>query len=273
VQACPWADRDALLAALQSGDWATATRLGATSAATALAGWTDEPRVEALGVIQRGSAASPAGAVGRGYTRFGGQFLLLPLLAELPLAEATSGWPGLAGTGPDAVLGALALVGVLGTELVLDEPWFRLATGIPECTGAGLAQWTGDVGADRLATVGGTFGEVLERRAAGAEVDREDPDLLVPGLVEPAVTAVRTATSALLRELSYRLPGMATASVAHLRRNVLRLDAHVTVEAERVVVELGHPPLNLLLSLTGMNRRSFTLAATGDLPWIVTTRR
>jgi len=65
---------------------------------------------------------------------------------------------------------------------------------------------------------------------------------------------------------------MATASAAHLRRNVLDLDADVRPETDRIVVALGRPPLNLLLSLTGMNRRSFLLPATGARPWLLTQR-
>jgi hypothetical protein len=273
LQACPWADRDALLAALQSGDWATATRLGATTAVTALARWLAGTRAEALHEIGQASATSRASTSGRGYTRFGGQFLLLPLLAELPLAEATSGWPALEGTRPDAVLGALAVVGVLGTDLVLADPYFRVATGLPDCTRGDLARWTDDVGAPRLSTLRRTLDDVLHRRADGVRADLDDPDLLVAGLPQRTAATIRTTSSALLRELAYRLPGMATASVAHVRRNVLTLDAHVTLDDERIVVELGHPPLNLLLSLTGMNRRSFTLPSTGDRPWIVTTQR
>jgi hypothetical protein len=206
-------------------------------------------------------------------TRFGGQFLLLPLLAELPLEDATSGWPTLDGTSPHVVLGALATVGVLGTDQILSDAFFRLATGLPACALEALARWTDDVGRAQLATLRGVLDDVLQRRVEGVRADLADQDLLIAALPRQAATAVRVASSALLRELAYRLPGMATASVAHLRRNVFAMDADVTIDDERVVVELGHPPLNLLLSLTGMNRRSVTLKATGNRPWIITSRR
>jgi hypothetical protein len=272
VQTCPWRDRGALLAALRDGDWATATRLGATAAATVLAHWPATARGEVLDEMRHASATRDTAMSERSYTRCGGQFLLLPLLAELPLADATSGWPALDGTGPDAVLGGLAMVGVLGSDLVLTDRCFRLATGLPECSLQDLARWTDDVGVSRLSTLGSALDEMRQRRADGTGADLADPDLLVAGLPQQTADALRVASSVLLRELAYRLPGMATASVAHLRRNVLALDAHVTVDDERIVVELGHPPLNLLLSFTGMNRRSFTLPATGSRPWIITTR-
>jgi hypothetical protein len=272
VQACPWDQRGALLAALRVGDWATAARLGASAAPTALAGWSPAARAAALRAMSEASATPGAAAPGRGYTRLGGQFLLLPLLAELPLAHATAGWPELDGTSPQVALSALAVVGVLGSDLILADPFFRLATGLPECTLGDLARWTDLVGAARVALITDALDELVHRRADGVRCDLADPELLIPGLPQGARAAVRVASSALLRELAYRLPGMATASVTHLRHNVLALDAHVTVDDERIVVELGHPPLNLLLSLTGMNRRSFTLDATGDRPWLITAR-
>ena len=272
VQACAWQQRGVLLDALRDADWAAAARLGATAAAVALAGRPAAVRAATIEAV-RHADSTPEAAAERGYTRFGGQFLLLPLLAELPLAEATADWPSLDGAAAQVVSGALAVTGVLGTDLVLADPFLRLATGLPECTRADLAGWTDEVGPGRFADLATIFHDARPERADVMQQDLDDPDLLVPGLPRYAALAVRAASSALLRELAYRLPGMAVASAGHLRRNVLATDALVTVDHDRIVVELGHPPLNLLLSLTGMNRRSYVLPATGHRPWMITTQR
>jgi hypothetical protein len=272
LRSCAWHDRSPLLRALRDGDWGTATRLGTTGAVAALAGWPTQVRIDAMTELLR--ASSPrAAATPTGYIDLGGQFVLLPLLEEVPLAAATSDWPALYDTPPHVLLGALATIGVLGSPLVLTDPYFRLGTGLPQYPFADVARWIEGVNAARLTAMSDALTEVMRRRAHEVPADRSDSELLVPGLPRAAADAVRVASSTLLRELSYRLPGMATASVAHLRRNLLAFDAYVTVDDERVLVQLGSPPLNLLLSLTGMNRRSYMLPATGSRPWIITTRR
>lgn len=272
VRNCSWHERGSLLQALRDADWGTATRLGTTGAVEALAGWPAQVRIDAVTELLRASSPETV-ATPAGYTALGGQFLLLPLLAEIPLAAATSEWPALDDTPPHVLLGALATTGVLGNPLVLTDPYFRLGTGLPQYSFADLARWIEAVNAARLAAMSDALTEVMRQRAHEVPADGNDSELLVPGLPRAAADAVRVASSTLLRELSYRLPGMATASVAHLRRNLLALDAYVTVDDERVVVQLGSPPLNLLLSLTGMNRRSYMLPATRSRPWIITTRR
>lgn len=271
VQSCPWAQRGALLDALRDGDWGTAARLGATAAVLALAGRPATARAATVEAVRRATSGPEESEPG--HTRFGGQFLLFPVLAELPFAAATGEWPALAGAPAPAVMSALAVAGVLGTDVVLADRFLRLATGLPECRSADLARWTEQVGAARFTELTTVFSGVRQERAAAVQRDLADPDLLVSGLPQDAAGAVRVASSALLRELAHRLPGMAEASAGHLRRNVLATDAQVSVDPDRIVVALGHPPLNLLLSLTGMNRRSYLLPATGRRPWMITSRR
>ena len=249
--------------ALIIGDWTTVD----PAVVAALSGW---PGPERADLIERLTATTDE-RVGADRTAYGGLFLLLPLLAELPLSAATDGWPDLGPASARSMLGALTVLGVMGSDRsagVLADRWFQLALGLPPLDLAELTRWTDDVGPIRLAKLPAAFDDVLRRRPAS---DSSDPDLIIAGLPEPAANLIRIAATALLRELSYRLPGMAEASAAHLRRNVLAFDAVVTPETERFVVELGHPPLNLLLSLTGMNRRTFYLPATGGRPWILTS--
>ena len=80
--------------------------------------------------------AGPAPAEA-GHTTLGGIFLLLPLLAELPLADATKGWPALREVSAEQVVSALSITGVLGPDRAaraLADPWLRLALGLPQLT-------------------------------------------------------------------------------------------------------------------------------------------
>jgi hypothetical protein len=74
--------------------------------------------------------------------------------------------------------------------------------------------------------------------------------------------ALSVAAQAMLRDLSWRLPGFAFSSPGYLWANVLNIQARVDPAPERWVVGLGRPPLALLLNLTGLARGSYTL------PWL-----
>ena len=273
VRVCGYRARDDLARALVDGDWRTAARLGGPAAVTALRGWSGDDRAGMMATLVGPAGPAPAEA---GHTTLGGIFLLLPLLAELPLADATEGWPVLREVSAKQVVSALSITGVLGPDRAaraIADPWLRLALGLPQLTPPDLANWGARVSAADVETLTATLGPAVARHADGLKQDQPDPTLMQPAVAaDPVVGALHLASSALLRELSYRLPGMATASAAHLRRNVLDLDADVRPEADRIVVVLGRPPLNLLLSLTGMNRRSFLLPATGARPWLLTQR-
>ena len=79
-----------------------------------------------------------------------------------------------------------------------------------------------------------------------------------------------TTAQALLRDLAWRLPGLAHSSLPYLWQNVLACSASVDFETDRVVATLSRAPMHMLLSLTGMNRRLLMFPATGARPWILT---
>ncbi len=66
----------------------------------------------------------------------------------------------------------------------------------------------------------------------------------------------------LLRNLAQRLPGFAQSGLAHIVRNFLALPAALEIRQDNIRVTLGQAPLDLILSMTGMKRRSYTL------PWL-----
>ena len=95
-----------------------------------------------------------------------------------------------------------------------------------------------------------------------------------PLALAPAVgEVVMVAAQALGRELAWRLPGFSRSSLPYLGENVLAFDASVAVEPKRLAVAVGDPPLHLVLTLAGMNRTRFRLAATGDREWTLARAR
>ncbi|MET1001901.1 MAG: hypothetical protein ABWZ15_08835 [Acidimicrobiia bacterium] len=89
-------------------------------------------------------------------------------------------------------------------------------------------------------------------------------------LTPPVRDFLLLVAQAIGRELAWRLPGFARSTLPYLAANFLAFDATVEVEQDRYVVAVGDPPLHLVLSLTGMNRRRFVLPATGTREWLLT---
>ena len=64
----------------------------------------------------------------------------------------------------------------------------------------------------------------------------------------------------LLRQFAYGLPGFAGSNLPYLSRNFFAFAVTVEEEPARRVVRLGHPPLHLILNMTGLNRQSYRLS-------------
>lgn len=92
-------------------------------------------------------------------------------------------------------------------------------------------------------------------------------------LPPPVRELVMLAAQALARELAWRLVGFARSTLPYLWDQFLSFEASVVAESDRFVVRVGDPPLHLVLSLAGMNRRTFHLDATGARPWVLTRER
>lgn len=225
-----------LLGHVVAGRWREASELlGSTDELLPLVGWPETDR--------RLLAEAVVGEVRSGLdlsTAYGGMFLLLPLADDLvDWAPLTQGWDPHDGVDPERWLRLLVLAAALDDDGVapLFDPLLRLALGVPD----GSDGWT-----------------------APRWLRRHDPD----GRLVPE-TADR-----LVAELAHRLPGMAGASTQHLRDNVLRFPASATVDpdAGAVTVELGQPPLHVLLSMAGLTRGSFRLATCPEVTWTLSTR-
>ncbi len=63
-----------------------------------------------------------------------------------------------------------------------------------------------------------------------------------------------------LRDFSHRLPGFAHASLAYLHKNTLHTSIHIKQHENDFDIHIDAPPLNVLLSMTGITRQQFTLS-------------
>lgn len=81
------------------------------------------------------------------------------------------------------------------------------------------------------------------------------------GVSRPLELALAVVAQGILRDLAWRLPGFARASLPHLWANFLAVDAEVVREPTRLSARLGRPPLAMIIGMTGMMRVTY------DLPW------
>jgi len=179
-----------------------------------------------------------------GYTPFGGILLLWPHLPEIH-AEALPDGPG----NPSGLLALLSLASLFGRSqaaLAISDPVLRSAMGIDQrATQADLAAWLGRVPPAALPA------PTLTSREAG--------------LPRPFTTrrqhyrAVKSLGLAALADFARRLPGFAGASLPFLRANLIGVGARVWTGKDAVDAILDRPPLDVLLSISGLADRSVDL--------------
>ncbi len=90
------------------------------------------------------------------HTALGGIFLLLPLLDEMPIADATSGWPEMPNCPPAQLVRFLLLMkccGAVGASQLFQDPLARDLLGIsPELDAASVVQWQTSLSLKKLFT-------------------------------------------------------------------------------------------------------------------------
>ena len=182
--------------------------------------------------------------VAASFTRFGGVLLLWPHLpspgTELPSAGRSCAV---------GLLGLTAIASLFGTNAaeVLDDPLLRDIAGIdPRATLDDMAEW---------------LSRVPLRLFPSSKRDLQDCTL-------PAAFARFPKHNRLAKELGLsalddfarRLPGLASASLPFLRTNLLQVGARVLASEDGVHAMLDRPPLDVLLSITGLADRTVSLA-------------
>ncbi len=243
-----------LLGAVSDGRWSDVSAVvGPTDTFLPLVQWSEADRAELVDAL----TTAPDVPGPRMHTRFGGAFLLLPLLPDLwSWSRATDGWPVPDRVGPDRLAKLAVLAAALGTarfDAVLGDPALRIALAIP--ARLDLREYLASLDpAPFMAEAGLVPDEPVDR-----------------WLRPPVADFLGVVALAVLRDLGRRLPGMAGVTPAYLWHNVLDVEAWVSLEETEAVVELGRAPLSVLLSLTGLSRTSFVVEGAGERRWTLTS--
>ncbi|HVG43111.1 MAG TPA: hypothetical protein VM890_00220, partial [Longimicrobium sp.] len=144
-------------------------------------------------------------------------------------AARAGAWLGAAGWAPETVLAEAAFAGGMD--------------GLP--------------GAHALSAEAGDADPRIEAILARRPQLRGDLDFLAApalGLPRAADLALSVAVQGMLREVAARLQGFGASSLPYLHARFLDLGAVVEVEPERWVARLGRPPLQFVLSASGLAR-------------------
>jgi hypothetical protein len=219
-----------------------------------LLGLPHEARIALVAAAGAGPASATEGEL---YTSFGGLFLLLRDLGEVPL-PGVEDWPAAPDMAAADLVRFLVLASCAGPErafAVLQDQVWRALFGLPPRLGpAELARW-----ADGLPRA------IL--RASRAMLQSVPARGRITGRCWPFLPVeldrlLRHAAAAVLHRFAHRLPGFSLSSPPYLWRNFLDVKARVTLTPELVTAELSRPPLEVILGLTGMMRAGL------DLPWL-----
>jgi hypothetical protein len=210
-------------------------------------------------------------------TRFGGIFLLLPLLAEFPLEEAARGWPEGEVVSTVPLLRILIISKCFGQSQafrVFTDPLVRDLTGnTPRLSLSSLSDWQEKITGKDIEQFSRTVGVWAQER--GFEQEILTPESLPDFFCLPAQFhlshhldfAVSLGAQAVLTSFARRLPGFSKSGPEHLLRNFLDFTATLEEEAERRVVRLGKPPLNIILNMTGMGRGAYRIGWLDERPF------
>ncbi len=267
------------------------------------------------------------------YTPFGGVFLLLQMLQDLPLDQILAEWPQPETADKQAVVRLLLLAQCLGARLagrVFRDPVVReLAAVPPGLTARAALAWLADIRpaqllaaqqryilwrlsasnshqamvkncafAHRRLAIAHEAGrgcwlllrgyqprhsqrlqQALEQlmpdgldcqlqwEAQSASLKPDLDYLQLPAVLLPGNQTrwlLVSMAQGMLRDFAWRLPGFAHSSLSHLADNFLSIAARLEVAPQRWLAQLGRPPLNVVLSMTGMARKHYRLAWLND---------
>ena len=225
---------------------------------------------------------------------FGAPLLLAPLAAALPLDEATRDWPSVGGedepaarcASASALVRLFAMATACGGERaarVLADPTTRWLAGVGSAVSvAQLRDWLAQIGVARAERLDVTVRDWRTNAAklTNSHWSQTAADTNTPGAAErrsaernwlelptslgvprPLELAVAIIADGMLRDLAWRLPGFASASLPHLWKNFFAVEAHIVHEPQRLVAQLSRPPLAMVIAMTGLLHQSYRL------PW------
>ena len=182
----------------------------------------------------------------------GGYALLCPGLFDWAVEAEVAAWPGLDGADAATLLRRLTLAACAGPAragALWRDDGFRALFGVaPRADEADLHAWSRRVGPARWARLAAPSGMDA---APPEEVGLPAP--MLPGRIARA--AVARCAAGILAGFAQRLPGFAGASPAFLHANLLGRGATFLLAPDGIRVRLERPPLDVLLSITGLGDR------------------
>ena len=257
--------RDDLIASVAGADYASLVQREGVARAERLApllGWP----ADALRRVAAPAVPNQDLDVEWRHTPFGGVFLLLPRLAELPLPEEF---------GDLALLRLWLAVKCVGTERAFPffcDPLVRELLGVDEDLSAdAFRKWQRRVPAVAFVCLDAMLAEDEHRRGNSDELQPGDLKYLdLPKALRASRARdrrVAAASQRVLRNFAWRLPGFSGSSFRHLFDNFLDCPAKLRTQPEARVVALGRAPLSVVLNLTGTGRDTFVCPWLDDLPF------
>jgi hypothetical protein len=72
--------------------------------------------------------------------------------------------------------------------------------------------------------------------------------------------ALSLVANAILRNFAWRLPGFAWSSAEYLYRNFLDAEATIQANEDRWIVNHKHPPLHIVLAMTGADQDVYQIS-------------
>jgi len=226
--------------------------------------------------LQTVEAEVKAAETERRYTSFGGAFLLLPLLDEIPLEEALHNWPHSDEAAAISLVRFLVLIKCSGpkhAQHTLTNSLLRDLMLVPPSVSADvLTEWQSRVATKHMDSFLKTLTDWQRQLGRSNDRDISESDLsylALPGAVECSSAldlALSVTAHNLLRNFAWRLPGFAESNLPYLANNFLDFPASVEEEPTRRIVRLSGPPLRLVLGITGMMRQTYRLSWLDERP-------
>jgi hypothetical protein len=193
------------------------------------------------------------------YTPFGGLFLLLPTVIELPVPQ---------GFGDDGLFRLWVLSKCFGTERaypVFSDPVVRSVLRVDPDLGLDtFLGWQKSRPRSAFAQLRNIAGDCC-RDNYTVERESDAAYLLAPHAMCASIAKDRRIAAysrLVLRNFAWRLPGFANSSFRHLFTNFLDVQAAIDVSETVWRVRMGNSALALVLNLSGVSRCTF------ELPWL-----
>jgi hypothetical protein len=257
--------REDLLGFFANGDYSSLVRREGVASAEKLASLLGWPADALRRVAVVASSDHDPDAEWR-HTPFGGVFLLLPRIAELPLPDEF---------GDPALLRLWLVVKCFGTERAIPlfcDPLVRELLGVdPDLSAEAFRKWQAGVPDAALAHLDAMLAEDEYRRGNSSVLRPGDVTYLdLPKTLRTSRARDRRVAAAsrrVLRNFAWRLPGFSSSSFRHLFDNFLDCPAKLRVHAQTRAVALGRAPLSVVLNLTGTGRDTFVCPWLDDVPF------